>query len=112
MGAVRQERADTRNRLRADLEYSLYHYRDASRRLALYETTLIPKTEESLAASETAFRAGTSDFLDLIDAERTLIEFRLASERARADQLRAAAEIDRLLGRFVIPPSSTQQDIR
>lgn len=98
----RQRHADTRNRLRSDLELALYNRRDALRRMSLHGGTLIPKSEQSLRSTEAAYRAGHSDFLDLIDAQRVLLEFQLAVERANADRVKSEASIDRLVGRFVI----------
>ena len=77
---------------------------DSERRVSLYQNTLIPKAEESLTATEAAFRADTADFLDLIDSQRVLLEFQLSRERALSDRLRAEAQIDRLIGRYVILP--------
>jgi len=48
---------------------------DYYRRLKeLYGGTVLSQAELSLKASETAYQAGKSDFLDLVDANRTLIE--------------------------------------
>ncbi len=63
--------------------------------------THIRKAEEALASTEASFQADSSDFQDLIEAERVLLEFQLSRERARADQLRAQAKLDRHLGRYV-----------
>jgi outer membrane protein, heavy metal efflux system len=38
------------------------------------------------------------EFINLIDAERILLEFELAHERARADHLIARAELTKLTG--------------
>ena len=70
--------------------------------MSLHGGTLIPKSEQSLRSTEAAYRAGHSDFLDLIDAQRVLLEFQLAVERANADRVKSEASIDRLVGRFVI----------
>ncbi len=100
--AARQQRTDATNRLVAEVELALYELRDAKRRVELYAGTLIRKAEEALASTEASFQADTSDFLDLIDAERVLLEFQLSRERARADGLRAQAKLDRHLGRYVL----------
>ena len=92
---MRDEQA---NRLGAELQRAIFDHLDARRRVQLYDATLIPKASESLQASLAAFRAGTGDFLDLLDTERTLLEFELAAERARADQATAYARIERLTG--------------
>jgi len=48
---------------------------DYYRRLTdLYGNTVLPQAEVSLKASEAAYQAGKTDFLDLVDANRTLLE--------------------------------------
>lgn len=76
----------------------LFRLRDAVRKIELFENTLIPKATESLRASETAFRAGEATFLDLVDAERLLLEFELDLARARADHEQARAALERWVG--------------
>lgn len=95
--------ADRRARARehsveATLKRALFDYRDSERRLQLYGGTLVPKARQSLAVTETAYSTGEADFSDLVDAQRALLEFRLAHERAAADRGQARARIDALLG--------------
>ena len=108
--ATRQKRNDATNRLVSEVELALYELRDAKRRAELYADTLTRKAEEALASTEASFQADSSDFLDLIDAERVLLEFQLSRERARADRLRAQAKLDRHLGRYVL--QGTQPETR
>jgi outer membrane protein TolC len=53
---------------------------------------------QTLATTETAFRAGSAGFSDLIDAQRVLLEFALAHERAAADRAQAVTRIRALTG--------------
>lgn len=108
--AAKKRHEGKKNDLRAELDLALYHLRDSERRVSLYQNTLIPKAQESLTATEVAFRADAVDFLDLVDSQRVLLEFQLSRERALSDRLRAAAEIDRLAGRFVILPRGKGQE--
>lgn len=96
--ATAHDRADETNRLGAAIERALFEHTDAHRRVRLYEQTLIPKAEESLRASLAGFRAGDTSFLDLLDTERSLLEFAVASERARADRGKALARLYTLVG--------------
>ena len=48
--------------------------------------------------TEDAFTAGEASFLDLIDAQRTLLEFQLSYERALADQSTRLAQLEALVG--------------
>lgn len=90
------ERAEESNRLGAELRQTLFEHVDAERRAELYANTLIPKATESMQASLAGFRTGDSDFLDVIDTERTLLEFQLALERAIADRAVSLARLQRL----------------
>jgi outer membrane protein TolC len=65
----------------------------------LYRDVLIPKAKESIGSTETAFRAGAASFLDLVDAERSLLEFELSFERALANRAQRLAELEMLVGR-------------
>ena len=96
--AALQGVADEENRLVAELELALYKQRDAQSRSALYRDSLLPKAEQVLNVTQRAFAADRSDFLAVIDAQRTLLEFQLAYERARTDQALHWAEIEKLVG--------------
>ncbi|MCB9840169.1 MAG: TolC family protein [Phycisphaeraceae bacterium] len=107
--AAAHERADEANRLEAAIHRRWFEHTDADRRVRLYEQTLIPKAQESLRASLAGFRAGDATFLDLLDTERTLLEFAIAAERARADRGQALARLNRLVGEPV-PSRSESAD--
>ncbi len=92
------QRADRSNRIAAEIQRAWFEHTDADRRVGLYENTLIPKAQESLRASLAGFRAGDTGFLDLLDTERTLLEFALAAERARADRGKSLARLNSLVG--------------
>lgn len=96
--SVSHERAGEANRIAAAIHRAWFEHTDADRRVRLYELTLIPKAEESLRASLAGFRAGSTSFLDLLDTERTLLEFSIAAERARADRGKALARLGSLVG--------------
>jgi len=97
--AALEARTERENALAGEVSMALYDYEDAQRKISLYERKLIPKAKETLAAYEAAFRTGTAGFLDLIDAERVLLEFELTVERAIADRAQHLAKLEMLLGR-------------
>ena len=86
------------NDLASSLKLVLYWFRDAGRKATLFRDTLMPKAKQAVRTSETAFRAGKATFTDLIDAQRLLLEFELASERALVDRAQRLAEIEMLVG--------------
>ena len=87
------------NTLASDIKMALFGYQDAQGRIDLYTDTLLPKARELLAAYESAFRTGTSTFLDLIDAQRVLLRFELSIERAIADRAQNLSKLEMLIGR-------------
>ena len=95
--AAEHQRSDLARRLGARLERAVYEHRDAGRRVALYRDTLLPKARQSLAAARAAYEAGAAAFLDLVDAERVLLEFELAYRRAEADLMISVAAMDQLV---------------
>ncbi len=96
--AAEERRSDLARRLTAQLEQSVYDHRDARRRVQLYRDTLLPKGRQALEAVRTAYEVGSASFLDLVDAERALLEFELTARRAAADLVVSRADIDRLVG--------------
>ncbi len=96
--AIAHEREERANSIAAAIQRAWFEHTDADRRVRLYERTLIPKARESLEASLASFRAGKSSFLDLLDTERTLLEFDVTVERARAARGKALAKLNTLVG--------------
>lgn len=108
--AISHERSDEANQVAAAIQRAWFDHTDADRRVRLYANTLIPKAEESLRASLAGFRTGDTSFLDLLDTERTLLEFAVAAERARADRGQALARLDRLVGQPVPTAPATDKE--
>lgn len=96
--AAAGDRSQRENDLSASVKRALYEYRDAQRKVLLYRETLIPKARESIESTESAFRAGKATFLELVDGERSLLDFALSYERALANQGQWLAALDRLVG--------------
>lgn len=84
--------------LDADIRHILFKLRDADRKINLYQASLIPKANQLLEVNRKAYEAGQMEFINLIDAERMLLEFQLAHERALADHLIARAKLSQLTG--------------
>ncbi len=96
--AVTHDRDNMRNRLRAELSMAVFRFRDAERRISLFQESLVPKAEQALAVARQAYGDGQTDFMTLIDAQRTLLEFQLMAERAVADREIALGDIGCCVG--------------
>jgi outer membrane protein TolC len=77
-------------------------------RLRLYEDVLELQATQSLRSAESAYAATTADALDLLDAERVLLEVRIAAARARTDYAIALAQLEGTVGAPIIETSSQE----
>ncbi|MFC1671907.1 TolC family protein [Planctomycetota bacterium] len=94
-------RADREHALVSDLKMAAFGFRDAERKVGLYRDTLIPKAEQGFKVTRQAFEAGKADVLDLVDAEKILLEFTLSRERALANRAQRLAEMEMLVGKEI-----------
>ncbi len=62
--------------------------------LDLYEKVLLPQARESLNSALAGYSSGTLDALDLLDAERVLLQVRIAAARTRTDHAIAIARLE------------------
>jgi outer membrane protein TolC len=92
------EKKEAENTLVSRVAQAVYDFENSNRTLRLYRDVLVSKAEELLVASETAYKAGTIDFLSLINAQQKLLEFQLSYERAVADNRQKLAELEMLVG--------------
>jgi outer membrane protein TolC len=71
---------------------------DAKRKAALYKESLVPKALQALEAFEISFRGGKAGYLDLLDAQRVLLNFELIYEKAVTDHEKRLAELEMIVG--------------
>ena len=98
MRATRQEKEQTQLDLSARAANVLYRINESNRKAMLYEGTLIPKAREMVKVSESSYRAGGVDFLNLIDAQRKLLTFEVTYQRILTDHFQALAQLETLTG--------------
>lgn len=84
--------------LRTQLDDLSRRLRERREQLALLEQTLIPQAETTLEATLSAYSAGRTDFLDLLDAERTLFQLQTDRIATHVRYLKARAALARALG--------------
>ena len=102
-GVSRARFSNERLTLTVEVAMKSYQYRESTRLLALLQNSLLPKARQSLEVARSGYATGTTDFIDLIDAQRTLLEFRLAEVEARIKREMALADLSlQVMG---VPPS-------
>jgi cobalt-zinc-cadmium efflux system outer membrane protein len=72
-------------------------FREATRNLELLTERLLPKARQSLEVAQSGYVSGKVDFLNLLDAERTLLGFQLFEVEARVQRELALAELSLLI---------------
>jgi outer membrane protein TolC len=81
-----------------------FDYREVTRNLSLLQDRLIPKAQQSLEIARSAYLSGKTDFFNLIDAERTLLEFRLSEIEARTQRELVLSDLSLLIAG--VPPAN------
>lgn len=105
---ARQYRAEydlraSENQLVAVGEKILFEYSDALRKTRLYRDGLVPKAQQSLNASYAAYEAGNTDFLNVLDAQRQLLDFELTVAHEKATLATKRAQLEMLIGGNIDP---------
>jgi outer membrane protein TolC len=72
--------------LAVDFAEQTFAYREIGRNLDLLENRLIPKARQSLEIARAGYLAGTIDFFNLMDTERTLLNFELSEVDAKTQR--------------------------
>lgn len=97
-------RADTRGRV------GELHTAIASRRrlAALYRTTVLPQADAAAASSVTAYRAGTVDFMTVVENRMTVNGYRQELVALEVAETIAWVELEMLLGRRLLVTDGTR----
>jgi outer membrane protein TolC len=93
-------------RLAADLASALFMYRESVRNDALLRGSLVHKARQSLDAARAGYVNGRAGFLDVIDAQRTLLEFEIALIEARTQRELSLAALS--LAIAGVPPAGAE----
>lgn len=106
-GGIRAARADTvramaglqrtENELSRQVAESFGQYLAAEQRAAIYEKRILPKARDVFRVNQNLFEQGQTDFLRLLQAQRTLIEADLGYLDAQEARWTAASTIAGLL---------------
>lgn len=64
----------------------------------LYTDSVLPQAEQSLASARASYETDRGDFLDLLDAWRSLLGLRIEYEESRAEYWKGRADLARAVG--------------
>ncbi|OEZ96300.1 cobalt-zinc-cadmium resistance protein CzcC precursor [Duganella sp. HH101] len=95
---ARDELAAATLRLESDLAQAGADFELARQQAQALRVDILPGAQSAYDAASTGFDYGKFGFLDVLDAQRTLLQAQTLYLNALADAHRALAAIDRLLG--------------
>ena len=65
----------------------------------LYRTSVIPQAEQALKVAESAYQSDRTSFLELVDVQRNLLQFRVEHYRHLAELEQWSAELESVMGK-------------
>jgi cobalt-zinc-cadmium efflux system outer membrane protein len=102
---LRQAQAAQRNELLARLAAELGAYNAACDELGVLRDSVVPDAERAFGQIDEAYRAGRASFIDLLDAQRTLMQARRTMTELHGRAAVARARIGAIVGpEFIVPP--------
>jgi cobalt-zinc-cadmium efflux system outer membrane protein len=96
--AARDELAVARSQLHSDLAQAYAQLEAAREQVRVLQSDILPDSQSAYNAAQKGFAFGKFDFLNLVDAQRTLLEVKSRRLRALAQAHRAAIAIARIVG--------------
>ncbi|MDR6711158.1 cobalt-zinc-cadmium efflux system outer membrane protein [Pseudomonas hunanensis] len=109
MAAARRadQARDLRNgvelRLRSDTRSALSQWATAMQEVEAYDQAILPSAQQAVDTATRGFEMGKFAFLDVLDAQRTLIDARGLYLEALASATDARAQVERIYGELLQP---------
>jgi len=94
--AAQAELRAERNEVGAEVVLQLFVARDSERQLGVYSDQLLPRARDVLRTIESSYATGGAAFLELLDAQRSLLEFEQMAVELEATRGSAIAQLERL----------------
>lgn len=82
----------------SEVRTGLIRAQAAGRLMELYQTGVLPQAEAALNVAAANYQAGKSGFLDLVDAQRALLNFKLEYQQYLAEYEIRLGELQRTIG--------------
>ncbi|UCF73825.1 MAG: TolC family protein [Deltaproteobacteria bacterium] len=98
IAAQRGHSQNVSNRTSFEVKDNLFKIQSARETIDLYKSALIPQAGQSMESAEAGYVAGIVSFLDLLDAERVLLNIQFGYWRAYTDYLKHFTDLERAVG--------------
>lgn len=83
----------------AEVKTAWVRARTAKRLADIYRTSVLPQADQAIRVAEAGYQANKTTFLDLLDAQRSLLNFRVEYYQFLADYEQRSAELERVVGK-------------
>lgn len=107
-GAAQARLSAEEIQLAVEFAMKSYEFREAGRNLALYTDNLLPKARQALEVARVSYTSARTEFINLLDAERNLLEFQLAEIEARTRHEITMAELSMVIA-GIVPGASPKR---
>ncbi len=95
---ARAEYQTLKNMTLFDVKNLYVKVQTAFRLIELYRTSVLPQAEQALQVGDAGYQADKMTFIDLLDAVRSLLNFRMEYYQYLADYEQFLAELERVVG--------------
>jgi outer membrane protein TolC len=103
LAADEAEHHTTMNDIRATVATQYADAERARTQLALDARVILPQARAGVESATASYRAGRGDFLSVLQAQATVFEVETDADRALTDFAKGVAQLDRVVGREVLP---------
>jgi len=91
-----------KNMIRFNISEHYFHLDKAKREILLYEDSLLALAQKALDVAVAEYQTGKADFLGLLDAQTTLLEFQHDLQKARRDYGQSLAMMEQAVGIILV----------
>ncbi len=103
LAAAEAARHQARNAVRLEVARLHSELERGRTQLALYVKSIIPQAQASLTSATAGYQVGRVDLLALLDNQTTLYNYEAAYHRLLTDFAQKLAELERTVGKEVLP---------
>ena len=98
LASSRESARNAANNVDADVRDAWFQATTARDQVALYRQNLLPQAEQTFESSRASYEAGKGSFIDFLDTERSLLNFRLGLVASETELAKALAALERAVG--------------
>ncbi len=81
-----------------DIQEFLTTYDSKKKIAVIYETSILPLAKQTLEITESAYRTGKNDFLDLLDSQKRYLDYNIEYIRVISEKEISLAELEKAVG--------------